>query len=243
MEASPAPQPDHAGDAPPTQLTEAGANPQATAEAPTAQLVGATVGDRCATCGAPLASDQSYCLNCGERRGKARFSFASMTAPKAAAAPPRRRDPRRPRFSSSATLVAGIGTLLLAMGVGVLIGDLGKNNKATPAAATPQVITVQGGAGGGTAASTTSTPGATNTPSGTHSHSSTKATKHAAKASAPKTVVITKKVAAKATAAATKVLGGNNLASNATSTVGSACGNGQAGCQNGKFTGNFFGGG
>jgi hypothetical protein len=56
-------------------------------------------------------------------------------------------------------------------------------------------------------------------------------------------VVVTQKVKAAATAAASKVLGSsNNLAHNATQQVGSSC-NGGAGCQNGKFTGNFFPGG
>ncbi|MFZ0388585.1 MAG: zinc-ribbon domain-containing protein, partial [Solirubrobacteraceae bacterium] len=43
------------------------------AEAPTENLVAGTMGDRCVNCGAPLSSDQRYCINCGERRGAARF--------------------------------------------------------------------------------------------------------------------------------------------------------------------------
>ena len=44
--------------------------------------LGAAAGsDRCAACGAHLANDQRYCLECGERRGQARF-----TAPAAATA-------------------------------------------------------------------------------------------------------------------------------------------------------------
>ena len=52
------------------------------------------------------------------------------------------------------------------------------------------------------------------------------------------------KVQKAATQAAGKVLGNssNNLPP-PTSHTGSKCTNGQAGCQNGKFTGNFFGGG
>jgi hypothetical protein len=52
------------------------------------------------------------------------------------------------------TLIAGIGVLLLAMGVGVLIGRSGGSS--STGAAAPQVITV-GGAGTG-AANTTPTP-------------------------------------------------------------------------------------
>jgi len=191
-------------------------------------MVSATAGERCANCDAPFAADQFYCLNCGERRGKARFSFAGMVAPQAAAKPARPSgQPRRPRVSSSATLVAGIGTLLLAMGVGVLIGEQGKNNQRTPAgAATPQVTVVQGAPG---TAATASTPAATATP-----------TVRSPKAAKTTKVVKTKKIQAKAAVAATKALGGANLAP-PTSTIGSSCASGQAGCQNGKFTGTFFG--
>jgi hypothetical protein len=242
MQTSPAPRSTGGGEPTATGVTEAGAGAEtaATAEAPAHQLVSGAVGDRCASCEAPLSSDQSYCLNCGERRGKARFSFASMTAPQPAA-PTRPREPRRPRFSSSATLIAGIGTLLLAMGVGVLIGEQGKNTRATPAAASPQVITVQGGGGGGATTSAGSTPSATpNAPAASTSHSSAKPTKQQTKVFAPTTVVITKKVAAKAQAAAQKVFGTTANLAPPTSTVGGSCSNGEAGCQNGHFTGNFF---
>ncbi len=59
----------------------------------------------------------------------------------AAAAPP----DRRPFISANASLVAGVATLVLAIGVGVLIGrsgDSGSNTAANPA---PQIIRVGGG--------------------------------------------------------------------------------------------------
>ncbi len=197
------------------------------AEAPT--LVTAAVGDRCANCQVALATDQLYCLNCGERRGKGRFSVASLAAPApTVAAPPAAPPPRRarPRVSSGATMVTGIGTLLLAMGVGVLIGEQGKS--ATTNQRQPN-ITVNAGAAPTVAAAPVTTA-STPTPTSTN-------TKGAAKV---KKVVVTKKVAAKAAAAAKNVLGGGNVAP-PTQQLGGGCSSSTAGCQNGKFTGNFFG--
>jgi hypothetical protein len=58
-----------------------------------------------------------------------------------------------------------------------------------------------------------------------------------------KAALASKTVQKKAVQAAGKVLGnGNNLAP-PTVKAGGSCTSGQAGCQNGKFTGNFFGGG
>jgi hypothetical protein len=118
------------------------------ADAPTRQLVSAAVSDRCASCGTQLANDQRYCLNCGQRRGKPRFSVAGA-APQAVETGQTRAAVRsareRPRLSSGSTLVAGIGVLLLAMGVGVLIGRINQNPPARNAAAPIQVVTVGGG--------------------------------------------------------------------------------------------------
>jgi hypothetical protein len=192
------------------------------------------VGDRCANCHAPLAVDQRYCVNCGQRRGKPRFSVAAM-APQASPEPPqaaRRPPPPRPRLSSGATLIAGVATLLIAIGVGVLIGhDSNSAPIRTPAA---QVITVGGGAAAGTGAGT----GSPTTP-GTGSAAPVKPAK--TKAKAPKVVHVTAKANKAAAAAVSKVLGsGGNFNSNPTVTQGQSC-NGGAGCQGGTFTGNFFG--
>jgi hypothetical protein len=139
-------------------------------------------------------------------------------------------------MSSGATLVAGVGVLLLAIGLGVLIGHLGKSPapKAS-AAASPEVITVQGGGGSSAAATTTaSTP--TSAPKHVKSASLTKKAQSKLKA-----ITASKAVQQKATQAAGKVLGNSNNLPPPTSTVGSSCSNSQAGCQGGKFTGNFFG--
>src|SRR6059058_2538205 len=120
-------------------------------DAPTAvQPALATVaGDQCTSCGAPLAPDQRYCVQCGQRRGQSRLPVAEPVP--AAVAP---RGPRGPRFGTNTALIAGVGTLLLAMGVGVLIGRSGQKSPSA-AAAPAQVITV-GGAGGTASTPTTS---------------------------------------------------------------------------------------
>src|SRR5205814_575700 len=80
---------------------------------------------------------QRYCVQCGQRRGQSQLPVAQ---PVAASAP--RRESRMPRMSQNAALIAGVGVLLLAMGVGVLIGRSGQ--KSGSAAAAPQIVTVGG---------------------------------------------------------------------------------------------------
>ena len=124
----------------------------------------ASATETCASCGAPLAGDQRYCLECGERRLTPSSVLASgppPSGPPAAAAappaPPLASNDAPPR-GSAVTLIAGVGVLLLAMGVGVLIGRSGGSSKPT-AAATPQVISV-GTAPSGTGASGSEAPAA-----------------------------------------------------------------------------------
>jgi hypothetical protein len=182
------------------------------------ELIAGIGGDRCPNCGSTLASDQRYCVECGQRRGKPRFNAPAGQQAAAAAPPPRR---RLPQATAGTTLILGIGVLLLAMGVGFEIGNgSGTKTVASSAPSAPQVITINGG---GTAAPTTAT-----TPASTAKLPKTKAK-------------ITKKVAAKASAAASKVLGSSskNLAP-PTAKVGAKCTHG-AGCDGGKFTGSFFG--
>ena len=218
-------------------------------EGPAETLVAGTMGDRCVNCGAPLTSDQRYCINCGERRGAARFTLpaaAAAAAESESSAPSRRERARRPRPSQGATLVAGIGTLLLAMGVGVLIGH-GSAGTKTVQSPHAQVITVDAGGGGASGVASTT---ATSSTSGAVSKHSKKSkgggskgkSSHKAKPAAPSTPRATKGEAAAAQSAANKVTGGGDV-NNAPVTVtsGQSC-SGQ-GCQGGKFTGNFFGGG
>lgn len=198
-------------------------------DAPTQQFVGATVGDRCAACGTPLATDQKYCLNCGERRGKPRFALGSTPAPAAAAPAATSRPPKKQRLSSSTALVAGVGTLLLAMGVGVLIGHT-DNGSSKNTNAPAQIITVGGGSGG------TSTGAAAATTQGKVKAAKGKSSK---KAKSSKSAGVDKKQAAKAQAAASKVLGSSKNLPPATVKQGDS-GHGP-GYSGGHFTGTFFG--
>lgn len=141
------------------------------------QSPAASVVERCAACNAPLAEDQRYCLECGERRFPMSSvlmggpSAAGAVAPGAAGAPP----PPTARDAASAdgagrgnavTVIAGVGVLLLAMGVGVLIGRSGSSK---PSAAPAQVISVAStpAAGAPAAASTSFT---SDWPSGTNGY-------------------------------------------------------------------------
>lgn len=216
--------------------------PQINDEPTTQPLVSATAGDRCLSCGTSLSSDQRYCVACGERRGKPRFSLpaggtagappsAELVVAQTGAAPP---SPRAPRASAGTTIVAGVGTLLLAMGVGVLIGrnSAGNVNTRPVQAAAPTVVTVGGGAG-----TPPTAPSATNKSAKKTSKSkSAKGKSKASNASKP-----TAAQAAKASNAASKVLGSSNKAlPPATVTVG-ATGHGPGYNKTGKFDGSFFG--
>jgi hypothetical protein len=191
---------------------------ESTTTAP-ASLV-AAIGDQCVACSAPLAGDQRYCLQCGERRGAPRMPFMDgRTRPASAPAPP---SPprRRPRGSAGATLVAGVATLLLAMGVGVLIGKSGHDKTTKGATPAVQVVTVPGGGAAASAATTNTTPTAST--DGTNAKKSSHAKSKHAGAASDKNTPAAKKAAPPATV-----------------TVGSP-GHGK-GYKNGKFTGDFFG--
>lgn len=118
--------------------------------------------------------------------------------------------------------------MLLAMGVGVLIGHDSSSSPPQRASAPVQVVTVGGGSGT-TAAST----------------ARAKSTKKSSAKSAkqvgvkPTVVHLNKKTVQQASQAATKVFGKQGNLAPPTVQVGGACAHG-AGCQGGKFTGNFF---
>jgi hypothetical protein len=179
-----------------------------------------------------VAADQRYCLHCGQRCGEPRLPFMNavtfmdaMRAPaEALAGPAPEPQPRRRRISPNAALIAGVGTLLLAMGVGVLIGHSGNQSVATNAAA-PQVITVHGGAE------------ETETSTASNKAKAAKGGKTSKKASA------SAKKKAETGQGAEEVLkpsAGVKLPP-ATAEVGSKCEKGAAGCKGGEFTGEFFG--
>jgi hypothetical protein len=207
----------------------------------TQQIAVTGAGDRCANCGTLLASDQRYCINCGERRGKPRFTLAAPPVTEVVTTRSVRDRPWMPRPASGASLIAGIATLLLAMGVGVLIGHNSSPAQTSLRQPAAQVITVGGGAAPASAGASTG-PGRVASGGGARSNkpkaAAVKAAAKAANSSAPPPPVVVKKAAA----AAQKVVGSANVAP-VTVTQGSACSSGQAGCSGGTFNGNFFGGG
>jgi len=213
-----------------TTTTHGGAgDDQWAADAPTApqpQLLATSVGDTCANCGARLAGDQRYCVECGERRGKPRYSLSdssASTAPK----PARSRAPRRPRLSGNGALIGGVAALLLAMAVGLQIGL--SVNKA-PASRPVQVV----GLGASTTPAAGTTPAATaNTGAAAAGSKSKSKSKSTAKQSA------TAKKLAKAVKSVPKTI--PKKLQSSVKKVGGACTSGP-GCSGGKFTGNFFGG-
>jgi len=177
--------------------------------------------EQCPVCGAPTAPDQRYCVECGQRLALARPLFMREDARHASAATESSQRQSRWRMTPSSTLIAGIGTLLLAMGVGVLIGHLGQSS--SPAHTTTPILTVPstGAASTSTTATTPGTSTAASSPTGSSS---------AAKAS-------TTKAATSTTTAPTKAA---VKPANPTVTVGQK-GSGK-GYQHGHFTGHFFGG-
>ena len=102
---------------------------------------------RCSSCGSAIAHDQRYCLECGERLAPVSGFLLGRSPGRRLRRAPRplprtrpRRLGRRPPRSNVLGVLGGVGLLLLAMGVGVLIGRAG-NSK--PAPAKEQVITEQ----------------------------------------------------------------------------------------------------
>jgi hypothetical protein len=189
--------------------------------------------EQCPSCGALVMSDQRYCLACGQRRGDPRLPFMDavvfMDAMKSPAQPqsaPARKKPRK--VSPNAALIAGVGTLLLALGLGVLIGRSGGETAPAPQQA-PIVIK-------GAGESATETPAAAPTTATTGGSGGTKG-------KPKKAVANEKQHAAESGKGAEEVLKpttGVNLPPPTTS-VGDKCAKGTAGCENGKFTGSFFG--
>jgi len=124
----------------------------------------ATTGEQCPSCGIHVAADQRYCLACGARCGEPRLPIMdavtfmdSMKQPRDASTPPPQRPQRR--VSSNMALFATIGVLLLAMGVGVLIGRSGNHSVASAPQAAPIVINKGSGAEESGAASNAGTNG------------------------------------------------------------------------------------
>jgi hypothetical protein len=109
---------------------------------------------RCRGCGARLADDQRYCLNCGQRKGEPRIDFHQYAATPVQVAPTpdvtagETEKPQRDYTPLAA--VGGIAVLGIMLLIGVLIGK-GDGGDTAPA---PAPVVVQGGEaiGGKTAA-------------------------------------------------------------------------------------------
>lgn len=109
-------------------------------------------GEACAECATPLAPDQRYCLECGARRAQVPGPLAPppsdgavVTRETVVGGDPERR--------ANTQLLAGLGCLLLALGIGVIIGRADDSSGSAPAPPL-QVVTVSGGAAAPAAAST-----------------------------------------------------------------------------------------
>jgi hypothetical protein len=200
--------------APTEELDPIGESPSAkarTTELGAAPLTRSTRA-QCAACGAALASDQRYCVECGQRLGSARLPF--MDDPARHLGQPAAPTLGKARMSVNSTLIAGVGTLLLAMGIGILIGRSSPGSS-SKSAGPVQVLTVPGAgaASAGTASEAAGSSSGSSAPSG--GSSSAKSAKASSKPSKPK------------------------LPPPKVVTVGSP-GKGP-GYQKGHFTGNFFG--
>lgn len=193
--------------------------------------------EHCPSCGALIAVDQRYCLECGHRRGEPRLPFMdavvfmdAMNKPPEAPVETGKKT-KRGGISPNAALIAGVGVLLLALGIGVLIGRSG-NHGATQAAAPPQVVTVGGGSGEAEASS--SSGGGAETTKGPAS----------TKGKTKKQIVKQKTKEAESGQGAEEVLhtaAGVKMAP-ATQQIGGSCDKEVAGCsKSGKFDGSFFG--
>ncbi len=155
------------------------------------------------------------------------FMDAVKAPPEEPATPPPPSDRKPQGITANAALIAGIGTLVLAIGVGVLIGRSGDNGAATAANAAPQIIKVGGGGGEEEAA-----PEAEASTSG--------AKKKSGKTSKKKETAADQK-GEEAAADVLKPAADVNLP-DSTTQVGEKCDKSEAGCsKGGEFTGDFFG--
>ncbi len=157
------------------------------------------------------------------------FMESSKRQPQPAQAAAAPSNDRRPFMSANASLVAGVATLVLAIGVGVLIGRSGDSGSSNAAAPAPQIIRV----GGGTEPAVASTGGGASAAKSKGSgKSKTKAKKKLETGSSGTT---------KAAEEVLKPAGDVKLPP-PTTQVGDKCEKGTAGCSDsGEFNGNFFG--
>jgi hypothetical protein len=95
----------------------------------------------CQGCGARLAEDQRYCLNCGRRHGEPRIDFRQYEAPPVRVQEPEVSDEKPDRDYTPLAAVGGIAVLGIMLLIGVLIGKGEGDGSAT----VPPPVVVQGG--------------------------------------------------------------------------------------------------
>ena len=194
----------------------------ATVDEPTVVL--GTEQSACESCGSPLAPDQRYCVVCGTRRGPSSLPDAmrgaSASRPKRSTPPPRHRG-----TSPALTILAFVGALLLALGVGILIGRL---SDSTPKPQQVHVTLTPDGTSGGSASAPTTTAAQTS------ATQSAVATSSAATSSAP--------AAAGGSGHGASVTATKATVSATHSTASSSSKTKPGYNSKGQFTGNFFGG-
>lgn len=114
-------------------------------------------GEACPSCGTPLNQDQRYCLSCGVRREGMEPTFIRILAEPAKPVPGPPTPAQQPASPSSGAsksplpALATICCLLLALGIGVVIGKSGGSDSST---AKPQVVSL-GAAGAAAGTETT----------------------------------------------------------------------------------------
>jgi hypothetical protein len=207
-----------------------------------------------------MSPDQHYCVECGNRRGKPRFSLENNKKATAPAPPPPSAKTRS--LSSGATLLLGLLVLMLALWTGVQLGNKGGSNPA--ADQKPAKITINNTGGGGSGgASTTPTSNSSNSNGSSSSKTAQtpkgkpdkqKASKAQQKAALsgqqqPDVNIHNLHTKKQKKAAATKVqnqtqqLGNGKTEASQKTTIGSKCNDNEVGCTNGKYTGSYFGSG
>jgi hypothetical protein len=221
--------------------------------------------ESCPNCNARMAPDQRYCLNCGHRRGDPRLPFMDAvvfmesmnSAPGGAGGatpppPPAQSGDSNNKWNANAALIAGVATLVLAIGVGFLIGRTGHNDNSASNGGGVKVLQI-GPSGGGREpevapeAESPTTPGGSekSTGSKTGGGSGGKSGKPAKeKTTSEKNKVKEGSTEEKRLAeeASNEVLHPTVPTVEAGTQLGESCEKGAAGCgANGKFEGNFFG--
>jgi hypothetical protein len=171
----------------------------------------------------------------------------SMSAPGSAAGtlPPPPPEQKSNRMNANAALIAGVATLVLAIGVGFLIGRSGHEDSGGSQAAAPiKVIEVPSGSDGETAAATPeeTTGGSEKTGAAKGTSGGKPANKAAAKTKASDVKEGSQQEEERAKAKTNEVLHTSGDVELETEVeVGGKCKEGAAGCEGEEFTGNFFG--